>query len=119
LHARARAHYERLDSEGARLVTTSYVVDETATRLRYDVGLDHALRFRDAIHISEQDKRLVLAWIDKRLASEAWAILEKLADVPLSFTDATTIAVARSRRIREIFAFDEDFEAAGISVGPS
>lgn len=60
-----------------------------------------------------------MVWIDRRIEDSAWSILEHYADVPLSFTDATTIAVARSRRIREVFAFDEDFEAAGLSVGPA
>ncbi len=100
-------------------MTTSYIVDEAATRLRYDLGLDDALRFRDTIQEAERTKRLRIVWIDRRLADAAWSLLEQYADVPLSFTDATTVAVARSRRIREIFAFDDDFEAAGLSVGPT
>lgn len=34
----ARAHYEALRQEGARLVTTNYVVDEAATRFRHGAG---------------------------------------------------------------------------------
>ncbi len=100
-------------------MTTSYVVDETATRLRYDLGLEHALRFRDTVKAAERARRLRVVWIDRRLDGTAWSILEQYADVPLSFTDATTVAVARSRRIREIFAFDEDLEAVGLVVGPA
>lgn len=100
-------------------MTTSYVVDETATRLRYDLGLEHALSFRDTIRAAERLRRLRVTWIDRRLEGSAWVVLEQYADVPLSFTDATTVAVARSRRIREIFAFDADFEAVGLTVGPA
>jgi predicted nucleic acid-binding protein len=117
-HERAAAHYDRLVADGARLVTTSYVADETATRLRYDLGLEEALRFRDMLRDAERTKRLRIVWIERRLAADGWTILERYADVPFSLTDATTVAVARSRRIREVFAFDDDFEAAGLTVVP-
>lgn len=100
-------------------MTTSYVLDETATRLRYDIGVGDALQFRETIRSAEAKKRLKVIWIDRRLADAAWALLERYEDVPLSFTDATTIAVAHARRIREVFAFDDDFDAAGLSVGPA
>jgi len=118
LHVRAREHYDRLAGDRARLVTTSYIIDEAATRLRYDLGLDDALRFRETIQDAERTKRLRIVWIDRRLSDTAWSLLEQYRDVMLSFTDATTVAVARTRRIKEIFAFDDDFEAAGLSVGP-
>lgn len=71
------------------------------------------------VRSAERIKRVRVVWIDRRLEGAAWSILEQYADVPFSFTDATTVAVARSRRIREIFAFDEDFEAVGLTVGPA
>lgn len=58
-------------------------------------------------------------WIDRRLEAQGWAILEQYADVPLSLTDATTAAVARARRIREIFGFDDEFTALGLIVTPA
>lgn len=94
-------------------------MDETATRLRYDFGLDTALRFRDVIIAAERARRLRLVWIDRRVEADAWAVLERYADVPLSMTDAVTVAVARARRIREIFGFDDDFRAAGLAVAPA
>lgn len=104
---------------GTRLVTTNYVIDETATRLRYDLGLPRAIHFREALRQAERIGQLDIAWIDRRLADSAWSILQQYADVAYSFTDATSIAVARSRRIREVFAFDEDLEAAGLTVSPA
>jgi len=105
-------------ADRARLLTTSYVLDETATRLRYDLGLEVALAFRDTIREAERLRRLRVVWVDRRVEGLAWDVLSRYAEVPLSFTDAVTIAVARSRRIREIFGFDEDFEAAGLEVAP-
>lgn len=94
------------------------MIDETATRLRYDLGLEQALRFRRALLQAEQRRRLRIVWVDRRLVESAWDILERYADVPFSFTDATTIAVARSRKVKRLFAFDDEFEAAGLVVEP-
>ncbi len=119
LHERAKAHYDQLARDGARLVTTNYVVDETATRLRYDVGLAAALRFRDTLAGTARAGRLRIVWVDRGIEGKAWEILEKYADLPLSLTDGTTAAVARAQRIREIFAFDDEFAALGLIVAPA
>ena len=83
------------------------------------MGIAQALRYRDALRDAEERGRIRIVWIDRRLVDAAWEILERYADVRLSLTDAATIAVARSRKIREVFAFDDDFEAAGLTVVPS
>ncbi len=101
-----------------RLLTTNYVVDETATRLRYDVGLPAAMRFRDALLKAEVSRRTRIVWIDQATEAEAWRILQNHAAIGLSLTDATTIAVARASRIREVFGFDSDFRALGFVVAP-
>lgn len=115
---RAAAHYGGLVDVGARLVTTNYVVDETATRLRYGAGLRAALDFRRMLDAAVAVRRLRIGWVDEALERDAWRILEQYADVKLSLTDATTAAVARRRKIGEIFGFDRDFEALGLLVLP-
>jgi predicted nucleic acid-binding protein len=116
--AAATNRYRDLSGEGARLVTTNYIVDETATRLRYGAGLDAALAFRRMLDDSAQSLRLRIAWIDEAIEREAWRILEQYRDVNLSLTDATTAVTARRTRIGEIFGFDRDFEAFGLLVFP-
>lgn len=115
---RAQARYRELAAEGTRLVTTNYVVDETATRLRYGAGLDAALGYRRMLDDSISQRRLRIAWIDEGLEREGWRVLEQYRDVVLSLTDATTGVVARRSRITEIFGFDRDFEALGLVVLP-
>lgn len=116
--AQAAAHYGELTSAGARLVTTNYVVDETATRLRYGAGLHAALRFRTMLDEGVAARSVTVAWIDESLDREGWRILEQYADVKLSLTDATSAAVAGKRKISEVFGFDSDFEALGLLVLP-
>ena len=118
-HAAAAAErYGELSAEGARLVTTNYIVDETATRLRYGAGLDAALAYRKMLDDSVQARRLRIAWVDETTEREAWRVLEQYRDVTLSLTDATTAVAARRAQIGEIFGFDRDFEALGLLVLP-
>jgi len=114
----ATERYADLAGEGARLVTTNYIVDETATRLRYGAGLDAALAYRRMLDDSVKARRLRIAWIDETIERESWRILEQYRAVTLSLTDATTAATARRTRIEEIFGFDRDFEALGLLVLP-
>ena len=116
--ATAAERYRTLSAEGARLVTTNYVVDETATRLRYGAGLDAALAYRRMLDDSVKARRLRIAWVDESIEREAWRLLEQYRDVTLSLTDATTAVAARRSRISEIFGFDRDFEALGLLVLP-
>jgi predicted nucleic acid-binding protein len=118
-HAAAAAErYADLSGKGARLVTTNYIVDETATRLRYGAGLDAALAYRRMLDDSVKARRLRIAWIDETIEREAWRILEQYRDVALSLTDATSAVTARRSRIEEVFGFDRDFEALGLLVLP-
>ena len=118
LHTRARLHYDHLTGEGAGFLTSNYVVDETATRLRYDVGLQAALALRATLAQMSAAGRIRVVWIDERLDAEGWRIMEQYADVRLSLTDATSAAIARASRIGEVFGFDARFQALGFNVVP-
>jgi predicted nucleic acid-binding protein len=117
-HPAARKHLASLLDRRVPLVTSNYVVAETATRLRYGEGLQSALRFRTSLQRVAATGQLRMAWIDPRLEAEGWEILRQHSSVKLSLADATSAAVARHRRIQEIFGFDRDFEALGFTVTP-
>ena len=57
----AVAIYETVKRQKIRLLTTDYVLDETVTRLRYDVGHREAVRFLDLIEIAEKRKEVTVA----------------------------------------------------------
>lgn len=119
LHPAARDYYAERVAERERFLTTNYVVDETATRLRYDAGLEAALSFRAALERAVRARRLRVAWIDTRLEREGWGILQRYADIDLSLTDATSVVVARRAKVREVFGFDRDFLALGFDLQPA
>ncbi|MGH2772090.1 MAG: type II toxin-antitoxin system VapC family toxin [Actinomycetota bacterium] len=117
-HEQARHHYEGLVNAGARFLTTNYVVDETATRLIYDSGLESALAFRTALQQSVDARRLRLIWIQPRHESLGWDLLMAHPQIELSLTDAISAAVARLSGISEVFGFDSDFKTLGFEVKP-
>jgi len=118
-HPAARKHLAGLLERRTPLVTSYYVVAETATRLRYGGGLQSALKFRTTLDRTAATGQLRMIWIDPRLEAEGWEILRQYPSVQLSLTDATSAAAARHRRIRDVFGFDRDFEALGFTVRPA
>lgn len=100
------------------MLTTNYVVDESATRLRYDSGLHAALAFRSMLQAAGRTGSLRILWVDPRTEAQGWDLLARSADVRLSLTDAISAAVARRSRIGRIFGFDEDFRALGFDLLP-
>ncbi len=118
LHPKAVAAYEALLEEGARLVTSSDVIDESATRLRYDAGLEAALAFRDAVAQAEKSRLVRVLAVDASVQQKAFALWEKHPRLVLSLTDATSAILARSLAIKTVFGFDGDFRALGFTLIP-
>lgn len=118
MHAAAVDRYKELLAGGARFLTSNFVIDETATRLRYGLGLAAALAFRKMFREAVLAGRLRIAWVEEKLEGEAWDILAQYADVKLSLTDATCAAIARANRVAEVLGCDSAFEALGFIVTP-
>lgn len=118
MHLLARQYYETLYTRGTGFITSNYVVDETVTRLRYDVGLEAARDFRSRLIALTGIGRARIVWIDEGMEAEGWRIMEQYADVPLSLTDATSAVVARAVHSTRIFGFDAHFGALGFVVEP-
>lgn len=119
MHARAGRYYEAQVAGGRRLLTTNYVIAETATGLRYDAGLEAAVAFRQAVERAVAGRRLRVVWINARLEREGWDLLEHYSGLALSLTDATSAAVARRAGVNEVFGFDRHFRALGFDLQPA
>ena len=102
--------------EGARsLVTSNLVVGETYTLLRVSKGYREARRFLDTIAHSPRLERF---FVGEVLERHAYELLERFADHPFSFVDATSFALMRQQRLQHAFAFDTHFRTAGFSRIP-
>ena len=95
---------------GAPVVTSNLVLGEAWTLLTARAGHTRALQWLDAVR---DDARVAVARIDEETEREAWDWLRRHDERPYSFVDATSFALMRRRAIREAFAFDGDFVAAG------
>lgn len=117
-HERAvRAYRDTLRS--TRLVTTSDVIAESLTRVRYDGGHDAALRLRRAIDAAVDSGKLTIVWMTEEIHRDAWKVFTTFASLRLSFVDATSAAVAKRRKATTVFGFDADFRAMGFDVIPA
>ena len=112
----AVAIYETVKRQKIRLLTTDYVLDETVTRLRYDVGHREAVRFLDLIEIAEKRKEVTVEEIDSTLFEEAKRLFRQYDSARLSFTDCTSFVVCQHYTISAAFAFDQHFTIMGITL---
>ena len=75
-----RDHYRELRAAGDVLLTSNLVVSETATRLRFDAGLDVALAFRELLDAAVAAGRLIVRHTDPEVDAKAWALMERHPD---------------------------------------
>ncbi|MGH2980412.1 MAG: type II toxin-antitoxin system VapC family toxin [Solirubrobacterales bacterium] len=113
-HAAAKALLQ--GARRTQIVVSNHVVGETWTLLRRRSGHAAGLGFLERL------SRLVnveVVHIDEATENDAWEWLRRHDEREYSFVDATSFGLMRARGIREAFAFDGDFSAAGfIEVRP-
>jgi predicted nucleic acid-binding protein len=92
------------------LLTSNHVVGETWTWIRRRFGHDRAVA---SVRALRAIPTLAVVHVEPELEDDAWRWLNRRNEREYSFTDATSFAVMRRHRIREAYAFDGDFSAAG------
>ena len=98
-----------------RLVTSSYVFDETLTLTRYKLGWPVAHRLGEQL----RDGRLTrVERISPRDEEAAWSIFSDYTDKSFSFTDCTSFALVRRMELPVCLAIDDDFRSFGLSCIP-
>jgi len=99
------------------LLSTNHVMGETWTFLRRRVGFAAAVRGVGAI---EGSPKVTVLRVPQLAEDDAWTWLRRHDEREYSFVDATSFAIMRRRRMREVLAFDGDFAAAGfVEVRPA
>ena len=112
----ARAfHREVQRGEHGAPVTTDYVLDETATLVRMDAGVEAAA---DAVRPILGSRSATAVWIDPTHFEAALALFDRHRDKRWSFTDCTSFVVMQDLGIENAFSFDRNFEQAGFDRRP-
>lgn len=115
-HGESKLIFEKLKTNHEQLITTDYVIDETVTRLRYDLHHAIAVQFLDFLFRAEKTGTLNIIPIDKNLFLETNQLFRKFDSVKLSFTDCTSFVVCQKYKIDEVFAFDHHFRMMNIRL---
>lgn len=114
-HQEAVACLARLRATQIRLITTNFVLDEVYTRLQRCAGLKVAITFGEKIQASRQIR---VHTVEKSLEKAAWEIFKHDLGHSFSYTDCTSFAFMRRKKIREAFTFDQDFTRFGWTAVP-
>ena len=112
-HAEVAAAFSRLLQGRRPLVTSNYVLLETAALLQRRIGLPA---------VRDLDERIVplltVRWITEPLHRRAMDRLIRADRRGLSLVDCTSFEVMEAEAITEAFALDRDFAAAGFRLVP-
>jgi predicted nucleic acid-binding protein len=104
-----------LDDQPGRLVTSTYVFDETITLTQARLGHRRAItvgqtllnpRLVELLHVNPVDERA------------AWELFERRDDKSYSFTDCTSFVVMRRQRLARAIALDAHFTQEGFLILP-
>lgn len=109
-HEAAASALPILLSTARMLLTSNLVVGETYTLLRITKGYGTAKEF---LHRTATSDKLEVAFIDRAIEERAYRLLNRFAEHPFSYVDATSFAIMKGRRVRHAFAFDRHFSTAG------
>jgi len=115
-HARASAFLQELKREKAQLITSDYVLDESLTLLRFRAGHKEAVDLGQWVLQSPLVKRIN---VDEKIWQSAWEMFVKYDDKAFSFTDCTSFAIMWQLGLPNAFAFDHNFEQAGLVLLPA
>lgn len=118
-HRRMLAHFERMQAQGDRLVTTEIVIAETATQLRRDPGLQRAVAFRDALARSTRGGGIRILGTDEALRQRAFAVMEAHPNIPLTYGDCIAVALAANKRVAAIVGVSPALRQLGYTVEPA
>jgi predicted nucleic acid-binding protein len=114
-HSAVTTVYKQLLKSAVRLITSDLVIAESQILLRRRVGANAANVFLDSVNHSPS---IEIIFLDQEMELVAKKFLEKFSDQDLSFADAASFAIMKSRKMRTAFTLDHRFAIAGFRVLP-
>ena len=97
------------------IVTTSYIMDETLTLIRFRMGINASIDFSKKLRKSEVVK---IVRVLRGIEEKSLDTFERYADKDFSFTDCVSFVVMLEMGIKEAFAFDQHFDQMGFVRKP-
>jgi predicted nucleic acid-binding protein len=116
-HVRAREFFREI-ARDTRLVTSNYVIAETATWLAYHDMRPVASRLKEMVDSAEKTNFLITAWVTPNVHADAWKLFDGWDDQDFSFCDCTSFVLSRSHGVDFVFGFDRHFRTFGLDLKP-
>ena len=100
------------DGEFGQPYLSDYIFDEAVTLTQRRAGaFEPAQRLGDRLRgVGSYPHVYELLWVSAAVFSDAVEVFERYDDQGLSFTDATTVALADRHDIDTVLSFDDDFD---------
>lgn len=120
-HEAARRAFEAvLDGRYGTAFTSDFIYDEAVTLVRKRTGRhDEARTVGDRIlGRDEYPSTVEFLFLTEDTFEHAVEVFDRYDDQPLSFTDATTIALVERHDIDRVLAFDDDFDGVVDRLDP-
>ena len=111
-HPQAKEWMSKAARVQQRLLTSDYILDETATLLKAR-GLVHQLS--PLFELIAESHALRIEWTEKDYFEKARIYFLKYQDQNFSFTDCVSFIVMHEFKITEVLTKDLDFRIAGFS----
>ena len=110
-HAVARRVWAELVERSEAMITSNYVVVETAALLHSRVGVDAVRWLQDDILAVVE-----VEWVDKPMHASAMSAVISGARRGPSLVDCVGFEIIRLRSLAGVFAYDRHFENRGFSL---
>lgn len=107
-HQKAISFYHDLKPNVQRY-TSSHVIAETYTWLRYQVGFTYASQFLSIVREASSVNALYIMKDEGAILEHAEQLLLDFHDQKLSYVDAVSMAVMSKQGITKVFGFDSHF----------
>jgi predicted nucleic acid-binding protein len=110
-HLKASEYFKQKTKEGTRWITSDYILDETITRLRYNVGHRKAVEAIHRFDRAETLKLLRLIKIDDHLRKEAKRFLSDTTTNSFPSLIAPALYFARGKTSRKFLLSTVSFKS--------
>jgi predicted nucleic acid-binding protein len=112
--------YTTVRTQGGKLYTTDYVLDETFTLLFKRLPFSKAQQALQMLDKAVDTGYLILEWIDENRFAKTKALRLKFQDKPyISFTDLSSMVVVVDLAISHILTADAHFQHVGMGFEPT
>lgn len=117
---KADQHHQECAEEAARLpVAPMLTTWPCFTEAMHLLGREGGFAFQEKLWQVVFEEKLVLCDLSQAEALRCSELMRKYRDLPMDFADASLIAVAESRSLRNIFTIDSQFHIFRLADGQS